>query len=42
MGHPPRVPALAMNLTWTAILTAALFVTATLCAWALWSKTRFD
>ncbi|MDE3062939.1 MAG: EamA family transporter [Acidobacteriota bacterium] len=42
LGLQARVPALPMNLTWTAILTAALVVTATLCAWALWSKTRFD
>lgn len=42
LGLQARVPALAMNLTWTAILTAALVVTATICAWALWSKTRFD
>lgn len=42
LGLHARVPSLPINLTWTAILTAALVVIATISAWALWSKTRFD
>ena len=42
LGLQARVPALPMNLTWTAILTAAQVVTATLCAWALWKTTKFE
>jgi glucose uptake protein GlcU len=42
LGIHARVPNLAMNFAWTAILSAALVVTATICAWALWSRTRFD
>ena len=41
LGVQARVPALAMNLTWTAILSVALVVTAAVCAWSLWKSTRF-
>ncbi len=42
LGLHAHIPALPINLTWTAILTAALVVIATISASALWSKTRFD
>jgi glucose uptake protein GlcU len=42
LGALARVPALPMNRTWTAILTAALVVTATVCARELWRRTRFS
>jgi glucose uptake protein GlcU len=37
-----RIPALAMNYAWTAVLTAILIATAALCAWGLWKSTRFS
>jgi glucose uptake protein GlcU len=42
LGLNARVPALAMNLAWTAALAAALVVTAAVCTWALWKATRFS
>jgi glucose uptake protein GlcU len=42
LGVQARVPALAMNLTWTAVLSAALVVTAIVCIWSLWKITRFS
>jgi hypothetical protein len=42
LGVQAHVPALAMNLTWTAVLSAALVVTAIVCIWSLWKKTRFS
>jgi hypothetical protein len=41
LGVQARVPALAMSLTWTGVLSLALVVTATVCAWKLWKATRF-
>ncbi len=41
LGVQARVPALAMNLPWTAVLSVALVVSATVCAWSLWKSTRF-
>jgi hypothetical protein len=41
LGVQARVPALEMNLTWTAVLSLALVVTAAVCAWKLWKATRF-
>ncbi|HET7104130.1 MAG TPA: GRP family sugar transporter [Terracidiphilus sp.] len=37
-----RVPTLPMNMGWTAALAAALAVTAAVCTWGLWRKTRFE
>ena len=42
LGVHARVPALAMNLTWTAVLIAALVVTAIVCIRSLWKTTRFS
>ncbi len=42
LGAQARVPDLAMNLTWTAILSAALIVTAIVCGWSLWRTTKFS
>jgi glucose uptake protein GlcU len=42
LGLKARVPALAMNLSWTAALTAVLLLTAVFCTWRLWPKTRFE
>jgi glucose uptake protein GlcU len=42
LGIQARVPALAMNLAWTGVLSATLIVTASICAWALWKATRFS
>jgi hypothetical protein len=41
LGVQARVPKLAMNFTWTAVLTLVLVVTAAVCAWKLWKTTRF-
>ncbi|MGA2728161.1 MAG: GRP family sugar transporter [Terracidiphilus sp.] len=41
LGVQARVPALGMNLTWTAVLSVALIVSASVCAWSLWKSTRF-
>jgi glucose uptake protein GlcU len=42
LGVQAKVPSLAMNLTWTAILSAVLVVTAVICAWRLWTTTKFS
>jgi glucose uptake protein GlcU len=42
LGVQARVPTLAMNLTWTAVLSAALVFTAIVCIWSLWKITRFS
>ena len=42
LGSKARVPALDLNLAWTGILSAALVVTAVVCAWGLWRATRFS
>ncbi len=41
LGLQAGVPALAINRTWTAILSVVLIVTAVACAWRLWKGTRF-
>jgi cytochrome bd-type quinol oxidase subunit 2 len=41
LGLQARVPELAINRTWTAILSVVLIVTAVACAWRLWKATRF-
>ncbi|MGB6194687.1 MAG: GRP family sugar transporter [Terracidiphilus sp.] len=40
LGVQARVPSLAMNLTWTAMLSVILFVSATVCAWRLWRSAK--
>ena len=42
LGVNAQVPALAMNFTWIAILSAVLVISASICSWALWKATRFD
>lgn len=42
LGTQARVPSLAMNLAWMAILSAVLVITAAVCAWKLWQATRFS
>jgi glucose uptake protein GlcU len=42
LGLDARVPNLGMNLAWTAVLTAALIVTAFICVWGLWKSTKFS
>jgi glucose uptake protein GlcU len=42
LGSMAQVPALELNLTWTAILSAALVVTAVVCSLRLWKATRFS
>ena len=42
LGVNARVPDLAMDYVWTAILSAALVVTAVICAWSLWRATKFS
>ena len=42
LGLDARVPNLVMNLAWTAILTAALLITAAVCVWGLWKSTKFS
>ena len=41
LGLQAGVPELAINRTWTAILSVVLIVTAVACAWRLWKGTRF-
>jgi glucose uptake protein GlcU len=41
LGLKARVPAMAMNFAWVAVLTAVAALTAGICAWSLWKKTRF-
>lgn len=41
-GIDARVPALTMNLDWTAILTVVLILTAFVCVSRLWKTTRFS
>jgi glucose uptake protein GlcU len=42
LGLMARVPTLPMNYFWVAVLTALLVVTATICTWGLWKRTRFS
>ena len=42
LGLQARIPALPLNLSWTAALTAVLILTAVFCAWRLWSNPRFE
>jgi glucose uptake protein GlcU len=41
LGVNARVPSLAMNFTWIAVLSALLAISASLCVWILWKTTRF-
>ena len=41
LGVQARRPQLAMDLTWTAILSVLMVVSAAVCAWKLWKVTRF-
>jgi glucose uptake protein GlcU len=41
LGSEARVPTLEMNLSWTAILSAVMVLTAVICGWGLWKTTRF-
>lgn len=41
LGAQARTPQLAMDGTWTVILSVALVLSATVCAWRLWKATRF-
>jgi hypothetical protein len=36
------VPALAMHYGWTVVLTLALVASAAVCAWGLYTRTRFS
>jgi hypothetical protein len=42
LGLDARVPNLGMNIAWTAVLTAALLITAAICVWGLWKSTKFS
>jgi glucose uptake protein GlcU len=42
LGLMARVPTLPMNYLWIALLTALLVVTAAVCTWGLWKRTRFS
>ena len=42
LGLKARVPTLDMNFYWVAVLSALLMVTAVICAWGLWRRTRFS
>jgi len=42
LGINAQVPALAMNFTWIAVLSAVLVISASVCMWVLWKATRFD
>ena len=42
LGIKARVPTLAMNYPWTAVLTLLLIGSAVACAWGLWKTTRFS
>ncbi len=42
LGIKARVPSLAMNYPWTAVLTLLLVGSAVACGWGLWRTTRFS
>jgi glucose uptake protein GlcU len=42
LGINARVPALSLNFTWIAILSAILIATALAAGWSLWKATRFS
>ena len=41
LGLRARVPTLGMDLGWVAALTAVMVISAAICAWGLWKRTRF-
>ena len=42
LGAMARVPMLAMNYVWVGVLTFLMVITAAVCAWGLWKRTRFS
>ena len=42
LGVMARVPMLSMNYFWVAVLSAILVLTVSVCAWGLWTRTRFS
>jgi hypothetical protein len=42
LGVKARVPALAMNYAWTVALAVVMVATAAVCAWKLYTRTRFS
>ncbi|HEY3626841.1 MAG TPA: GRP family sugar transporter [Terracidiphilus sp.] len=41
LGLQARVPTLSMNFVWVGVLSAIGVVSATVCAWGLWKRTKF-
>jgi drug/metabolite transporter (DMT)-like permease len=41
LGVNARVPTLSMDNLWVGLLTAVMVVTAAICGWGLWKRTRF-
>jgi drug/metabolite transporter (DMT)-like permease len=41
LGLKAHVPTLTMDFGWVAALTAVMVITAAICAWGLWKRTRF-
>jgi glucose uptake protein GlcU len=42
LGLKARVPTLEMNYSWTGVLSVVMIVTAGICFWVLWNRTRFS
>lgn len=42
LGMKARVPTLQMNFVWVSVLCGLLVVTAGICGWVLWNRTRFS
>jgi len=42
LGLKARVPTLTMNYLWVAVLSGLLVLSAAVCGWGLWKKTRFS
>jgi glucose uptake protein GlcU len=42
LGLKARVPTLEMNYSWTGVLSVVMILTAVICFWVLWSRTRFS
>ena len=42
LGLKARVPTLSMNYFWVSVLCGLLALSAVICGWGLWKKTRFS
>ena len=42
LGLKARVPTLSMDLGWVTLLAAVMVISAAICGWGLWKRTRFS